>query len=61
MFNSLLAKQIGLRKEIETKDVALSVKEVIKLDKEIINERFRVNSEEGVICEIFWWFQCLEY
>lgn len=51
--NSLLAKQIGLRKEIETKDVALSVKEVIKLDKEIINERFRVNSEEGVICEIF--------
>lgn len=51
--NSLLAKQIGLRKEIETKDVALSVKEVIKLDKEIINERFRVNSEEGAICEIF--------
>ena len=27
--NSLLAKQIGLRKDIQTKDVALSVKEVI--------------------------------
>lgn len=51
--NSLLAKQIGLRKEIETKDVALSVKEVIKLDKEVINQRFRVNSDEGAICELF--------
>lgn len=51
--NSLLAKQIGLRKEIETKDVALSVKEVIKLDKEVINQRFRVNSDEGSICELF--------
>lgn len=51
--NSLLAKQIGLRKEIETKDVALSVKEVIKLDKDVINQRFRVNDKEGVIGEIF--------
>ena len=51
--NSLLAKQIGLRKEIETKDVALSVKEVIKLDKETINQRFGVKDEEGVIGEIF--------
>lgn len=51
--NSLLAKQIGLRKTIETKDVALSVKEVIKLDKDIINQRFNVNDNEGVITEIF--------
>lgn len=51
--NSLLAKQIGLRKEIETKDVALSVKEVIKLDKDIINQRFGVKDDEGVIGEIF--------
>lgn len=51
--NSLLAKQIGLRKEIETKDVALSVKEVIKLDKDIINQRFRVKDDEGSICELF--------
>lgn len=51
--NSLLAKQIGLRKDIETKDVALSVKEVIKLDKNIINERFGVKDDEGSIVEIF--------
>ena len=51
--NSLLAKQIGLRKNIETKDVALSVKEVIKLDKDIINQRFNVKDTEGVITEIF--------
>jgi electron transfer flavoprotein-quinone oxidoreductase len=51
--NSLLAKQIKLRKEIEPKDVALSVKEVIKLDKATINERFNVKDGEGVIGEIF--------
>ncbi len=51
--NSLLAKQIGLRKEIETKDVALSVKEVIKLNKETINQRFNLKDGEGAIIEIF--------
>lgn len=51
--NSLLAKQIGLRKEIKTSDVALSVKEVIKLDKEIINQRFNLKDGEGAIGEIF--------
>lgn len=51
--NSLLAKQIKLRKEIEPKDIALSVKEVIKLDKDIINQRFNLKTEEGAIGEIF--------
>ena len=51
--NSLLAKQIGLRKEIKPKDVALSVKEVIKLDREKINERFLINDNEGCIYELF--------
>ena len=51
--NSLLAKQIGLRGEIETKDVAVSVKEVFKLDKEKINDRFHLNDDEGCIYEIF--------
>ncbi len=51
--NSLLAKQTGLRKDIEAKDVALSVKEVIKLDKEVINNRFNVKDDEGVIGQIF--------
>lgn len=51
--NSLLAKQIGLRKEIKPKDVALGVKEVIKLGKEKIEERFNLNEEEGAIYEVF--------
>lgn len=51
--NSLLAKQIGLRKEIKSKDVALGVKEVIKLNKEKIEERFNLRDGEGAIYEIF--------
>ena len=51
--NSLLAKQIGFRDKIEPQDVALSVKEVIKLDKEKINERFNLTDEEGCVYEIF--------
>lgn len=51
--NSLLAKQLGLRKEIKPKDVALAVKEVIKLSEEKINERFNLNNGEGAIYEIF--------
>lgn len=51
--NSLLARQIGLRKDIKPKDVALSVKEVIKLDKQKINDRFLVNDDEGCIYELF--------
>lgn len=50
--NSLLAKQIGLRKEIKPKDVALGVKEVFKLGKENIEERFNLNDAEGAIYEI---------
>lgn len=51
--NSLLAKQIGLRKEIKPKDVALAVKEVIKIDKEKIEERFNLKDGEGAIHELF--------
>ncbi len=51
--NSLLAKQIVFRDDIEPKDVALSVKEVIKLPEEVINERFNLTNNEGCIYEIF--------
>ena len=51
--NSLLAKQIGLREDIETKDVALSVKEVIKLNKEKINDRFNLEDGQGCVYQIF--------
>ena len=40
--NSLLAKQIGLRKEIKDSDVTLNVKEVIKLPKQVIQDRFNI-------------------
>lgn len=51
--NSLLAKQIGLRGDIEPKDVAVSVKEVYKLTEEKINDRFLLESGNGCIYEIF--------
>ncbi len=50
--NSLLAKQIGLRNEIKDKDVSLSVKEVIKLPKERLEDRFNIENEEGCACKI---------
>ena len=51
--NSVLTEQIGLRGKIEPQDVALSVKEVFKLDPEKINERFGVTSDEGSVYQIF--------
>ena len=50
--NSLLAKQIGLRKEIKDKDVSLSVKEVIELSKQRLEDRFNLNEEQGCACKI---------
>ncbi len=43
--NSLLARKYGLRYDYEAKDTVLSIKETIKLSKEIIEERF--NIEKG--------------
>ena len=54
--NSLLAKEIGLRKDIEPKDVALAVKEVYQLDKNTINDKFNlINDKDGAMIE------CLGY
>ncbi len=50
--NSLLAKQIGLREEINDKSVAIGVKEVIKLPKEKIEDRFSLDENSGCICEV---------
>lgn len=50
--NSLLARQVGLRKDFKPKDMAIGVKEVIKLTEEKINERFGISSSDGVIYEI---------
>ena len=40
--NSLLARNIGLRDEHDPKDMVLSVKETLKLPKEVIEERFNI-------------------
>lgn len=50
--NSVLAKQIGLRNEIEDKDVTLAVKEVIKLPKDVLCDRFGIDENGGCGCKI---------
>lgn len=50
--NSLFAKQIGLRNDIKDKDVSLSVKEVIELPKDVIENRFNLNENTGCACKI---------
>ena len=46
--NSLLAQQLGLKKELQPKQVAVGVKEVIRFGEEEINKRFGVKDGEGV-------------
>lgn len=50
--NSLLARQIGLRKDFSKEDVAIGVKEVIKIGSDKINERFNLTENVGCITEI---------
>ncbi len=46
--NSLLARKAGLRKDYKPRQVALGMKEVIKLPREVIEERFQLSGNEGV-------------
>lgn len=50
--NSLLAKQINLRKTIKPKHVALGVKEVIKLPQDKINHHFALSENQGKSIEL---------
>ena len=50
--NSLLAKQLEMRKTIRPKHVALSVKEVFKLDKNVLEERFNLDKNSGCVYEL---------
>lgn len=50
--NSLLAKQIGLRNDFKDSDVTLNVKEVIKLPRKVIEDRFNIDEDEGSACKI---------
>ena len=49
--NTLLCKQIGLKDIAKPKDVALGIKEVIKLPKETIEERFSLSDNTGCVVE----------
>lgn len=51
--NSLLAKQLGMRKKIKPKHVVLGVKEVLKLPSEVIEQRFGLINHSGCAMEIF--------
>lgn len=50
--NSPLAFKTGFRPEPKPHEVALAVKEVIELPEEVINERFNVETGNGVTIEI---------
>lgn len=50
--NSLLAKQIGLRKNMKDSDVTVNVKEVIKLPVKTIEDRFNLDENEGSASKI---------
>ena len=45
--NSLLAQQLGMKKELEPHQVAVGAKETIRLSEEIINQRFNLTGNEG--------------
>lgn len=49
--NSLLAAKAGLRKDYNFHDVKQGVKEVIKLSREIIENRFQLQGDNGAVME----------
>ena len=51
--NSLLAKQAGFHPEWKPDQVALAVKEVVALPKEVIEDRFNIEPGQGVTYEFF--------
>lgn len=50
--NSLLAKQIGLRKEYKDKNITINVKEVYRLPQQRLEDRFNLDNEEGIAAKI---------
>jgi len=49
--HSFLAREAGLQRELQAHDLSLGVKEVISIDRRIIEERFQLNGNEGVTYE----------
>lgn len=50
--NSTLARKAGFHGEIKAKEVALAVKEILFLPEEVIQQRFNIKGEEGVVIEL---------
>ncbi|CAG0950959.1 Electron transfer flavoprotein-ubiquinone oxidoreductase [Methylophilaceae bacterium] len=50
--NSLLARKAGFHPELEPRNVALAVKEIHFMPQEVIEQRFNVKGEEGVVIEM---------
>ncbi|MDO8891931.1 MAG: FAD-dependent monooxygenase [Sulfurimicrobium sp.] len=51
--NSLLARKADFHPELEPKNVALAVKEIHFMPQEVLQERFNIGEEEGVVIELF--------
>lgn len=49
--NSFLAREAGLRGEFSLQEMTLGIKEVIALDRQLLEERFQINGNEGVAYE----------
>lgn len=50
--NSTLARKAGFHGELKAGNVALAVKEILFLPEEVIQQRFNVKDEEGVVIEM---------
>jgi electron transfer flavoprotein-quinone oxidoreductase len=50
--NSTLARKAGFHGEIKSENVALAVKEILFLPEEVIQQRFNIKDEEGVVIEL---------
>ncbi|MGF1470094.1 MAG: FAD-dependent oxidoreductase [Sandaracinaceae bacterium] len=49
--NSFLAKKAGLRGELDAHEVSLGVKEVLGLDRRLLEQRFSLRGDEGAVAE----------
>lgn len=50
--NSTLARKAGFHGELQAGNVALAVKEILFLPEEVIQQRFNIKDEEGVVIEM---------
>jgi len=51
--NPMLACELGMQEDLDISSAAIVVKEVLRLAPEIIEERFRLNEDEGATIEMY--------